>query len=525
MRTFLGVGSHVTNPLSAGQKEDIRGILQMPAETAEASVSAGTGSAADYDKVLELGRDAAMAVVFDMTVEDPLTSEVTRMPAHNTLYPVNNAIMPRWSSTGRELADSPDSEWFLLLCRGYSARSWVVYAYKDGALLVEFSTPVDRAENMADSNSTPGPDQVNWLEYDCVGQTPAGYMNVLAMPNLLGRFVPHTGRVFALFDPLYFTNRHRPIEDVIAHDYPTAPAFSTSGYGEIRAFTDVLGNDFLVCYRLDRLSGLTVTNSYGGTLCLRSGNPRASSMTLDFSSSTFDVVDVSGNRAVTSLDGSYCTVGAVKAVDCPALTTLVLEGADVTTLDVSKCPELTTLNLLSCTSITGIAGLQDCRKLDTLTLSGCALSSVALPELPLLDTLNCYNGPAVEDLTPCSALTTVDLRNAGIGSLDLRGCRLIEDLQADDNDMSGVTWPTVPVRGLNTISTLGNTDIYLRRCGLTAAQLDNVFANLPVSKDPLLYTLTIYVAQNPSSGDSSGTSGCTPEIAEALGWTVDTSTA
>jgi hypothetical protein len=212
-------------------------------------------------------------------------------------------------------------------------------------------------------------------------------------------------------------------------------------------------------------------------------------------------IDLSGCTNLTSINVYYGSVTSLNASGCTNLTSLNCSDNDLTSLDVS---ELTNLTSLFCSS----------NDLTSLDVSG----------LTSLTTLFCYGNNNLTELNVSGLTNLVNLScygNNNLTSLDVSGLVNLVNLYCFDNSSLGGG-----LTGLSDLTKINvNKYIRIQRCGFSAAQLDALFATLP-DKNVLGGTgiWTIYVKQNPSSGDTSGTTGCTQSIAENRGWAVNTTT-
>jgi len=148
------------------------------------------------------------------------------------------------------------------------------------------------------------------------------------------------------------------------------------------------------------------------------------------------------------------------------------------------------------------------------------LTSLDVSKLTNLTNLNFgFNSLASLDVSKLTNLTTLTCQGNPLTSLDVSGLTNLRHLYCFDNPSLGGG-----LTGLSDLTKINvSKQIHIGQSGFSAAQLDALFATLP-DKTVLggTGTWTIYIKQNPSSADTSGTTGCTQSIATNRGWVVNT---
>jgi hypothetical protein len=229
-------------------------------------------------------------------------------------------------------------------------------------------------------------------------------------------------------------------------------------------------------------------------------------------------IDLSGCTNLTSISAYYGSATSLNASGCTNLTYLYCHGNPLTSLDVSGCTNLVNLycyyNNLTSLDVSGLTSLT------TLYCYSNSLTSLDVSGLTNLRVVDCFDN----DLTSlnaggCTNLTNLYCYNNSLTELNVSGCTNLTSLYCFDNSSLGGG-----LTGLSSLTKINTSkSIRIQRCGFSAAQLDALFATLP-DKTVLggTGTWTIYIRQNPSSGDTSGTTGCTQSIATNRGWVVNT---
>ena len=169
--------------------------------------------------------------------------------------------------------------------------------------------------------------------------------------------------------------------------------------------------------------------------------------TINFADTTaIETIDLGGCQSIT---GTLDVSGKTK------LTTLTIGALNnITSLKVTGCTALTEINALASAKLSTIVGLGDCSTLTTLMLKGTAITSLDFTEKnPALQRLNVENCTKLTNLiltrdadnttfnsltiAGCSALSTLYLNNCeGIDELDIAGFTALKELSLID---SGVT--------------------------------------------------------------------------------------
>ncbi|MBE6751564.1 MAG: hypothetical protein E7556_03445 [Ruminococcaceae bacterium] len=139
---------------------------------------------------------------------------------------------------------------------------------------------------------------------------------------------------------------------------------------------------------------------------------------------TVDFTDLTALKTV-DLGGCQGVTGALDVSNKTALTSFSIGGLDkVTSLKLTGCTAITEVNTLACAGLSTIVGLPDCSSVTTLMLKGTAITSLDLNSSnPVLQSLNVEN---------CTSLTNLDLmrstESTTLNSLSVIGCTALKTL-------------------------------------------------------------------------------------------------
>lgn len=169
-------------------------------------------------------------------------------------------------------------------------------------------------------------------------------------------------------------------------------------------------------------------------------------------------VRMGDNPLLKTLSCSFCDLTSLDLSGCPNLESLDCVHNNLTSLDLSRCPKLADLdcrdNNLASLDVSGCSELGTLRceenKLTSLNVSGClslrtlncnfnCLTSLDLSVCPSLETLICqYNDLTSLDLSGCLSLEWLACDNNNLVSLDLSSCPNLSDLDCHYNDLTSL---------------------------------------------------------------------------------------
>ncbi|MBQ1271983.1 MAG: leucine-rich repeat domain-containing protein [Clostridia bacterium] len=134
-------------------------------------------------------------------------------------------------------------------------------------------------------------------------------------------------------------------------------------------------------------------------------------------------------------DASIATIARM-----PNLETLTVSGAALTSPQITGNPALKTLSLIQCKPLTDLSGIKDLPALETLSVNGGNLPAPALSDLPALRslTLSGCNLSSVSYLTQLPSLTALNLSGNGIQSIEVLGFPRLQSLDLSNNKLSSI---------------------------------------------------------------------------------------
>lgn len=158
-------------------------------------------------------------------------------------------------------------------------------------------------------------------------------------------------------------------------------------------------------------------------------------------------VRMGDNPLLKTLSCSFCDLTSLDLSGCPNLESLDCGYNNLTSLDLSRCPKLTDLdcrdNNLASLDVSG------CSELGTLRCEGNNLTSLNVSGCLSLRTVNCnYNYLTSLDLSVCPNLESLICQYNDLTSLDISGCPSLKDLSCNQNRISDTSaleaWLAVP---------------------------------------------------------------------------------
>ena len=235
------------------------------------------------------------------------------------------------------------------------------------------------------------------------------------------------------------------------------------------------------------------------------------------------ILDVSAYTELTELTCSQCDLTELDVSANTKLRALFCDGNSIENLDLTSNTALYSLQCGGAALTTLTMPSNAATRMDNVRITSASMTSLDFRNYTRMRTLNVIGCTSLTSLqlTACTGLYTLNCNSCtGLTSLDVTGLTNLYYLT-----VSGVPLGTgAGLTGLASLTgTAGSTahSIYLQQCSLSAAQLDDIFTQLP-TKTTGYWVWTIYIKNNPSVGDTSGTTGCDKTIATNKGWVVNT---
>ncbi len=259
--------------------------------------------------------------------------------------------------------------------------------------------------------------------------------------------------------------------------------------------------------RADEIT-MTVGRQTGETIQLIFKVSEAKAMTIE--GAFLEAEDVQGDYTIRNyslktqdvkLTGTFtyfcCNDNNLSSLDvskCPNLETLHCHNNDLTSLDMTKCPLLKVLRcsgngllghldvsnceqlvMLGC-SFSGLEELNvsNCKELTVLHCYGNAISTLKLDNCVKLERFNCsVNFLTDLDVSACNNLTLLNCNDNDLTTLDVTNCNLLQDLRCGGNKMTELK--------------LGNAmELFKLECFtnyIKGDKMDALIASLPLHED------------------------------------------
>ena len=153
-----------------------------------------------------------------------------------------------------------------------------------------------------------------------------------------------------------------------------------------------------------------------------------------------NISNLTGIEAFTALTSLVCNDNQLTSLDvsaCTALTTLVCNGNQLTSLDVSACTALTVLYCYD-NQLTSL-DVSACTALTYLECYGNQLTSLDVSACTALNWLRCYDNQLTSlDVSGCTALTYLEFNGNQLTSLDVSACTALTTLVCNGNQLTSL---------------------------------------------------------------------------------------
>lgn len=162
--------------------------------------------------------------------------------------------------------------------------------------------------------------------------------------------------------------------------------------------------------------------------------PKLTSLVLD--NNTFASIDLSKNSALRSISAQGLSVSHLNLSGCTELTELNFSGANIERLTLDGLAKLTTITKGGVQYLSA----KNCKSLTSLDLVNIGLCSLDLTGCTSLGNLDCYDNAELSSLIVkgCTALTIIMTRQCAFTSLDLSGLAALQTIYCQRNNLSSI---------------------------------------------------------------------------------------
>ncbi len=193
-------------------------------------------------------------------------------------------------------------------------------------------------------------------------------------------------------------------------------------------------------------------------------------------------------KGVVFYDADITSIDVTK---CPALEKLYCSyNYQSTSLDVSKCPALVYLDC--CENQLTSLNISGCTALEYLYCSNTQLTSLDVSKNTALKELHCYYTQLTSlDVSRCTALEYLNCSNNQLTSLDVSGCTALEYLNCSYNQLTSLDVSKCPAleflscygNQLTSLDVSKNTALHRLECygnQFSASAMNKIYNDLPV---------------------------------------------
>lgn len=214
------------------------------------------------------------------------------------------------------------------------------------------------------------------------------------------------------------------------------------------------------------------------------------------SAGSLESIDFTDLTAIKTIDigGCQAITGTLDVSNKSNLKTLTIGALNkVTSLNVSGCTALTEINALACSKLATIVGIKDCSAITTLMLKGTAITSLDLnstnSELQSLSVENCTSLTNLDLMRSTESTTFNSLTVTGCTSLktlNLYNCKGITTL--DTTTLTALETLNLTYSGVSTFNSATDTMSFTQNVNLKNLYLNGVnsFAGFDISANTLL---------------------------------------